>query len=167
MKRLSNVVLLGSGVLILAMTANAQTWRQDSYDSPRNHAYYGDGRDGYGQYGYSRQGYDARQNPEFLIGRVLSDLNRAAASAYLDGHERRHFDEVANKLQEFETRWAQGRFDTGKLDKAIENLEHLAGADRVRGRDRAMFARDLRDLREFRATRGGYYPQPGSYRNWR
>ena len=45
-------------------------------------------------------------------------------------------------------------FDTGKLDKAIHNLEHLAEADRVRGRDREMLSRDLYDLRQFRASRG-------------
>src|SRR5439155_1332087 len=69
-------------------------------------------------------------------------------------HERNGDYEVAGNLQEFEARWARGKFDTGKLDKAIHNLEHLAGADRVRGRDRDMLARDLEDLRRFRASRG-------------
>jgi len=35
----------------------------------------------------------------------------------------------------FEGRWAQGKFDTGKLDKAIQNLEHLADADQLRARE--------------------------------
>ena len=62
--------------------------------------------------------------------------------------------EVARSLQEFQSRWARGKFDTGKLDKAIHNLEHLADADRVRGRDREILSRDLYDLRQFRASRG-------------
>jgi hypothetical protein len=111
-------------------------------------------------YGYGR-------NQLYLIDRVMTDLNRAAERARLDGHERKHFDEVAGNLQEFEARWARGKFDTGKLDKAIHNLEHLAEADRVRGRDRDMLAEDLEDLRELRASRGGYDQNPNYYPNWR
>jgi Transposase zinc-binding domain len=117
---------------------------------------------------YSRpRGSGYGQNQDYLIGRVMSDLGQAASHVYLDGHERKHFDEVAGNLQDFQARWSRGHFDTGKLDKAIHNLEHLAQADRVRGRDREMLARDLYDLRQFRATRGGYYQRPGDYPNWR
>jgi hypothetical protein len=97
----------------------------------------------------------------------MSDLNQAASHAYLDGHERKHFDEVAGNLQDFATRWSGGKFDSGKLDKAIHSLEHLAQADRVQGRDGEILSRDLFDLRQFRATRGRYYQSPGYYPNWR
>jgi hypothetical protein len=166
MNHLSRVLLSGSGVLVFCLAASAQTWGQDRYYPPRNDPYYRNNRDGYGQDRYSQQRAYGR-NYESLIGRVLTDLDRAAASAYLDEHERKHFEEVAGKLQEFEARWARGRFDTGKLDKAIENLEHLAEADRVRGRDRDMLARDVQDLRRFRATRGRYDQYPDYYPNWR
>lgn len=150
MRRLCGL-LLGCVVLLFTLPAGAQTWGQDRYGQPS-----------YGQrgYGYGRQGGD-------LFGRVMSDLNRAASRAYLDGHERRHFEEAADSLRDFQARWARGRFDNGKLDKAIHNLDHLARADRVQGVDREMLARDLYDLRQFRATRGGYYRGPGDYRNWR
>jgi hypothetical protein len=87
---------------------------------------------------------------------VLADLNMAASNARLDGHERKHFDEAARQLEQFEDRWAQGKFDSGKLHEAIEELEHLAKADRVSGRDREILARDSYDLRQFRSTRGRY-----------
>jgi len=150
MKRLFGV-LLGCGVLFLTLSAGAQTY--DPYyrnDDP-----------------YNRQRYGYGQNQDYLIGRVMSDLNQAASRAYVDDHERKHFDEVAGALQDFQSRWSRGRFDTGKLDKAIHNLEHLAQAERVGGRDREMLTRDLYDLRQFRATRGGYYQRPGYYPNWR
>jgi hypothetical protein len=83
----------------------------------------------------------------------MSDLDQAVRHAHLDGHELGHFNEVARSLQEFQSKWARGKFDSGKLDKAIHNLEHLAEADRVRGRDREMLSRDLYDLRQFRASR--------------
>lgn len=144
MKRLCSLILFGCGVL--ALGASAQTWQQDPYY--RNDPY---DRGGY----YSERGYGyGYGNQQFLIGRVMSDLDQAARRARLDGHEADHFNEVARNLQEFQSKWARGKFDSGKLDKAIHNLEHLAGADRVRGRDRDMLSRDLYDLREFRDSRG-------------
>ena len=167
MKRLSSVFLFGYGVLALGLAANAETWWQDPNYTPRQDAYYRN-RDSYTDDRYSQQrAYGYRRNQQFLIDRVMTDLNRAAERARLDGHERKHFDEVAGNLQEFEARWARGKFDTGKLDKAIHNLEHLAEADRVRGRDRDMLAEDLEDLRQFRASRGRYDPNPNYYPNWR
>jgi hypothetical protein len=167
MRRLSSVFPFCCGVLILGLAANAQTRGQDPYQAPRTDPYYRN-RDGYGDDRYSQQRpYGYGRNDQSLIDRVMTDLNRAAEGARLDGHERRHFDEVAGNLQDFESRWARGKFDTGKLDKAIHNLEHLAEADRVRGRDRDMLARDLEALRQFRASRGRYDQNPSYYRNWR
>jgi hypothetical protein len=151
--------LLGCGVMFFTLSAGGQTPGRDQYGRPR----YDSNDDPY----YRQRGYGYGQNQDYLIGRVMSDLNQAASGAYLDEHERKHFDEVAGNLQDFQARWSRGKFDTGKLDKAIHNLEHLAQADRVRGRDRETLTRDLYELRQFRATRGGYYQSPGYYPNWR
>ena len=144
MKRSFSLVLFGCGVLTAC--ASAQSWQQGpSYrDDPRY-------RGGHSQQGY-RDGYG--RNQQLLVERVMSDLDQAARRARLDGHEVDHFNEVARSLQEFQEKWDRGKFDSGKLDKAIHNLEHLAEADRVRGRDREMLSRDLYDLRQFRASRG-------------
>jgi hypothetical protein len=167
MKRLSSMILFGCGVLTLGLAANAQTWDRDPYYRQRSDPYYRN-REGYTDDRYSQQReYGYGRNPQFLIDRVMADLNRAADRARLDDHERNHFNEVAGNLREFEDRWARGKFDTGKLDRAIDGLKHLAEADRVRGRDRDMLARDIDDLRQFRASRGRYDQNPNYYRNWR
>lgn len=169
MKRFLSSFLFGGGVLVLGLATAAQTWAQYPYYTPRQDPYYGN-RGGYPDDRYSGSygsGYGYGRSPQYLIGRVIDDLNRAAQRSYLDRHEARHFDEVAGNLQDFEARWARGKFDTGKLDRAIHNLEHLAQADRVRGRDRDMLARDLYDLREFRASRGRYDRGSSYYPNWR
>jgi hypothetical protein len=130
-----------SGFLVLAITAgalgipgaaSAQGWDRDPYYDSRN--------------SYQRSPVD----------RVMADLNRAFERARLDGHERRHFDDAARNLAEFRSRLARGRFDTGNLDRAIDSMKHLADADRVRGRDREMLARDIDELRQLRASRGRY-----------
>lgn len=158
MKRLSSVFLVTSVVVVLPLVANAQSGGRGPYDPyyrnyPNRGGYNNDGRysrqgDYYpGQSGYGNNPYGFGQNQGSLIGRVIGDLDLAAANARLDSHERKHFDEAAVKLQEFEGRWAQGKFDSGKLDKAIQNLEHLAGADRLKPSDRDLLARDVNDLR--------------------
>ncbi len=155
MKQVLSLALFGCGVLAVGGAANAQRWPRDPYD--RNDPYYrNDPNYRTGGYSDDRYSYGYDRNSQYLVGRVMSDLDQAARRGRLDGHEVDHFNEVARNLQEFQSRWARGKFDTGKLDRAIHNLEHLAEADRVRGRDRDMLSRDLYDLRQFRASRGRY-----------
>src|SRR5712692_3664578 len=110
MNRFSSVLLFGSGVLVLSLTA----WGQRPYYPQRDDPYYRNDPDrgynddrysqqrGYypdqGRYGDDRYGYGGNEGA--LIRRVLTDLTRAASNARLDGHERKHFNETAQKLQE-------------------------------------------------------------------
>jgi hypothetical protein len=148
MKRFSNLVVSSFGVLALCTVASAQF---------RGRAPYPPQQGGYG-YGY---GQGQQQS---ITGRVLNDVFRAAERSPLDGHDRNHVNEVTRSLREFDERLARGKFDTGKLDKAISNLDHLAQADRVRGRERDLLMRDVDELRRFRATRGGYDQNWNEYR---
>jgi hypothetical protein len=131
---------------------NGRVYDDDDYDRPRDR--YRNDRFGYGR------------NTASLIGQVMSDIDRAASNARLDGHEARHFNEAVQKLQEFQSRWDRGKFDTGRLDKAIDNMQHLVNADRVHPRDRDILSRDLSALREFRSS-GGQYGAYGDYGNGR
>jgi hypothetical protein len=142
MKLFCSMILFGCGVL--ALDASAQSWQHQPYyrDDPR---YRG---------GYARQDYGYGRYEQSLVNRVMSDLDQAARHARLDGHEAGHFNEAARSLEEFQSKWARGKFDNRRLDNAIHNLEHLTDADRVHGRDREMLSRDLYDLRQFRASRG-------------
>jgi hypothetical protein len=103
-------------------------------------------------------------NPNGVVGRVLSDLRTAELNARLNRSEGNHFNTASAKLQQFEQKLSQGRFDKGKLDKAIDNIKHLTRTERVSPRDRGQLAADVQDLRQLRATRGygyqgnGYYP---------
>ena len=171
LKPFAITVLFGSGLLILNSAANAQ----GPYPQ-RDDPYYRNGPNGYdddrqrndypdqARYGDDRSRYAGNQGT--LIGRVLSDLSRAAANTRFDGRERKHFDEGARQLKQFENRWAQGKFDTGKLHEAIEELDQLAKSDRVSGRDREILARDAADLRQFQSSRGRYSNRGyGDYRD--
>ena len=151
----SSMRIAGAALFVSALVANGQA-QDPYYRNDRNGGY----RDG--GYANDRNGYSPSGS---LIGRVLSDIDRVASNSWVDDHERRHFYEASRKLQEFEERLTRGNFDNGKLDKAIESLQHLADADQVRGRDRDMLYRDLSELRQFRSTRGRY--SNGGYRDYR
>ncbi len=147
--RFSPSLFLGSFILFSSL-AQAQIYGGGVYgDRPRrDDPYYGGGS--YGRYG---------RGAGSVVERVRYDLSDAArANAYVDNHERKHFQTAQQALDRFEQRWAQGRFDNGALDKAISNIEHLANSNQVSRRDRSMLARDLSALRDFRANggAGGY-----------
>jgi hypothetical protein len=184
MKRFSYTAFLSAGVLFAGL-ASAQTFDGPYFHDPqRDDPYYRNGRvyrdDPYYRNGrvYDDDDYDRPRdryrndrfgygrNTASLIGQVMSDIDRAASNARLDGHEARHFNEAVQKLQEFQSRWDRGKFDTGRLDKAIDNMQHLVNADRVHPRDRDILSRDLSALREFRSS-GGQYGAYGDYGNGR
>jgi hypothetical protein len=94
-----------------------------------------------------------RANP---VDRAIADLHRAR-SGWVDHHEFKHFDHAERELYRFRGRLAEGRFDTHPLDEGISELNHLANSGRINPRDHEIFARDLYELREFRARGGRFY----------
>src|SRR5207249_163451 len=100
------------------LISNAQT-----YGGPYNDRAPYDNGDRYG-YGNRSYGYGNRGSGS-PIDRALNDLSRVDRNAYVDHHERQHFQHAQEDLARFQDRWAQGRFDKGRLDRAIENIQHL------------------------------------------
>lgn len=121
----------------------------------RDDVYYGR-RDPYqtsGPYGNGRH----RRASGSLINQVIYDLRMAATNSYADGHEDRHFARALEQLQSFQDRWQNGRFDESRLNRAIEDIQHLTNADQLHPRFRNVLARDLRALRDFRRQCAGSY----------
>ena len=167
-------IVFGAGLIgALGVTAGAQTFGTAPlyHDSRTNGPFYGDDNDR-GRYDDRDSGRERgprrnnrRNNDASVIDRVLSDLNRTASRTRTDNHEREHFRRASHQLYEFRQKWAQGNFDRGKLDRAIEDLEHLTNSNQIRGQDRSILASDLSALRNFRANGGRY--SSGSYDSYR
>ncbi len=124
------------------------------------------GDDDYGRRGRDRGSYGPSYGPGYgsgIVDRTLQDLRRTGWNGRLDGHERGHFNSAIKELEKFQDRRRDGRFETKHLDKAIENIAHLAYADRLHPRDRSILASDLEALRDFRSGRGygGPYTRGG------
>jgi hypothetical protein len=136
-------------------------WRRN--DDP----YYGGGRGrgGYGGYGRSDDGRYYNNGPG-ILSRVRSDLSNLRSLRYADGHERNHYRHAMEALDKFERKFREGKWDRGQLDKAIENVSHLADARQIHPNDRYILQRDVNALREFR-SRGAYgYRDNGNRPYW-
>lgn len=130
--------MLGAAALLLvfasAATADDRGWGWGNRGRDR------------GSYGYSSP-----------VPAVLRDVQYVWSRSRVDGHERDHFRKVIDSLQDFQDRAARGRFDTGRLDRAIDNLEHLAQAHQIHPQGRRMLTQRLYDLRAFREDGRRYY----------
>jgi hypothetical protein len=142
--------LLAAGLALATGAASAQVYGGPVDRDPRS-------RQGpnYGGDRYGRPPYAA--DPGGAAERVLRNLSGAARASYTDRHEREHFDRAIFELRRFEDRWnRQRRFDTGNLDRAIDNMKHLAGARQVDPRARNGIAQDIEVLRAVRSQSDRY-----------
>ena len=114
--------------------------------------------DPYNQHG----GYYGRgSSPE--VQRAISDLERARGGWF--NSERGHIDRAISELSAFQDKWyGRGRFDTGHLDRAIDNMKKVTNSNRVNPRYRDMSYIDINALRSFRESGGRYgNGYPGGY----
>lgn len=186
-QRLKTVSVFGIGLALLSLavppTAYGDDKRRDRGHRRNNsHAQHDAQRhtDGYSNQGYSgntgyedpyvnnrngaydpnRRGAYGTANSGNVVDRTLYNLNIAAGNSRVDGHERGHFNKAQKELSNFQSRWAQGRFETGRLDSAIRAMQDLVNSDQVNGRDQSVLANDLAALRQLRSSGGQptYYP---------
>ena len=90
-------------------------------------------------------------NDAAVIGRIQNNLRRVAANSGADSHEREVSNHALEVLQQFQSRWAQGNFDLGRLDEAIASLQDLGQSNQLNTRDRTVMTDHLAELRNLRA----------------
>src|SRR5688572_26392068 len=129
MGRFLSILLVASAIPALADDDDWRRRRDDrnsGYGYGRNDGYYGRD-DGYygrdrGGYGNNRGGYGNRG----VFASVQQNLRRAASeSRGLSSREHDRYNNAFRHLSEFESRYAQGKWDNGKLDQAIEDVNNV------------------------------------------
>jgi hypothetical protein len=140
MRRLLMSSLAGSGLLILAISVQAQD--RDRY---RDDDRYYDRDDR----GYRREAPYSRGGGS-LIERVQSDLRYAQSEVYSRSEQKR-LDNARKELWEFERKWNTGRFDRHELDDSIAAIQKVVDHNALRERGRSILWDDLQRLRQFRA----------------
>jgi hypothetical protein len=114
-------------------------WERNDRRSERIHGY-GNNRGGYG-YG-NNSGYGRPDTA--IVTRTMQDLQSAASRNRVDSHERDHFNRAMSELQNM--RDSQGSIDSRRLERVLEDLDHLSRADQIHPRDRQILARDRQAL---------------------
>jgi hypothetical protein len=107
---------------------------------------------------YSRGGSD-------VIERVKRDVHAMAQMSYryVDNEKRDLFRDTIYHLERFQYNAQRGRFDTDRLDGAIDEMKRLVRSDQIRPQMKSRLARNIEILRNFRASGGGRYGYGGRW----
>jgi len=71
-------------------------------------------------------------------------------------HERVRFDNAIRNLSRFQDRYYRGKFDRGRLDQGIEDLDNVVKHNPLDRYARERLWNDLSNLRAFREDRGNF-----------
>lgn len=90
-----------------------------------------------------------------LVGRVQEDLRRAAGMASPRGHSKdyQRVDNAQRHLSQFDRALSKGKFDSGKLDASISDVQSVVDHNTLTPQDRDSLNADLHDLRSVRSER--------------
>jgi hypothetical protein len=88
---------------------------------------------------------------------AIADLKAVSAHNTYNPREMERYDNAMTHLSQFAEKMHQGRFDRGKLDHGIGDMQSILNKNPMDGRARDILNRDLNELRRLRGTyRIGY-----------
>lgn len=94
------------------------------------------------------------RSPNRAIDAIQQDLSRIGQRAAWDRWAVKQFSEASDNLERFQLEAARGRFDRGRLDRAIRNLSRLLTAPELHPRDKQRIAAHRDTLSRLRNQRG-------------
>jgi hypothetical protein len=83
---------------------------------------------------------------------TITDLKAVSAHNTYNPREMERYDNAMTHLSQFAEKLHQGRFDRGRLDHGIGDLESILNKNPMDGRARDILNHDLGELRRLRAT---------------
>ena len=131
--------LVGSGLLLGALTLNAQNYPQQY--QPR-----GD----YNRYDQGREGWR-----NMMLNRVRSDLDNAQSRAIPFGGDRWRLARAKQALNDFQSRLNSGDYDRRPLDMAINNMQVVVDNNRLPYRFQQSLSNDVNRLRDLQSRLEG------------
>jgi len=85
-----------------------------------------------------------------VVNRTMEDLRRLERRDAFAGDERERYDRSLRALAEVDRSLADGRFDRGRLDEAIEHVDRVSHSRVLDPGERDRVLDDLRDMRRVR-----------------
>ena len=85
-----------------------------------------------------------------VVDRTMDDLRHVERRDAFAVDDRERYDHALRSLADVDRSLADSRFDRGKLDEAIEHVDHVTRSRILDPRERDRVMDDLRDLRRMR-----------------
>ena len=141
MRRLLLRSIMGSGVLLLGLTAYSQDRDRDrDRDEDRYHRV--------------QRGEDWWRGRRFE--RVREDLDHGQSVTFPFSADQYRLNRVKQELNELQAKLAENRYDQPELDDVISAMQRVVSDNHLSGRDRELLNDDLSRLRAFREHHDGY-----------
>ncbi len=141
MRRLLLRSIMGSGLLLLGLTAYSQDRDRDrDRDEDRYHRI--------------QRGEDWWRGRMFE--RVRDDLDHVQSVTFPFSADQYRLNRVKQELNELQAKLAENRYDQPELDDVISAMQRVVSDNHLSGRDRDLLNDDLSRLRAFREHHDGY-----------
>ena len=141
MRRLLLRSIMGSGLLLLGLTAYSQDRDRDrDRDEDRYHR--------------TQRGEDWWRGRMFE--RVRGDLDHVQSVTFPFSPDQYRLNRVKQELNELQAKLAENRYDQPELDDVISAMQRVVSDNHLSGRDRDLLNDDLSRLRAFREHHDGY-----------
>ncbi len=101
---------------------------------------------------YAQRPYAYEREQRWPADQTIADLKAISAHNTYNPREMERYDNAMTHLSQFAEKLHNGRFDRGKLDHGIEDLQHILNKNPMDGRARDILNHDLTDLRRLRVT---------------
>jgi len=88
-----------------------------------------------------------------LVGKSQRDLGEISNASSTSPKEKERYDNAMRHLSEFDDGLAQNKFEKGKLDNSIDDMDNVCKNNTLRPEERDVLLGDLQELRHLRADR--------------
>jgi hypothetical protein len=85
-----------------------------------------------------------------LVGKAQQDLQNISSIAAMSGKERERYDNALHHLSEFDQALAHSRFDKGKLDTSVDDIDNVCKNNTLNPNERDVLLGDIRELRHLK-----------------
>jgi hypothetical protein len=86
-----------------------------------------------------------------LVGKAQQDLQNISSIATMSGKERERYDNALHHLSEFDQALAHSRFDKGKLDTSVDDIDNVCKNNTLNPSERDVLLGDIRELRHLKS----------------
>ena len=101
---------------------------------------------------HAQRSYPYEHEQAWPANQTISDLKAISAHNTFSPREGERYDNAMTHLSQFAEKLHQGRFDRGKLERGIDDVQGLLNHNPMDGRARDILNHDLGELRRLKAT---------------